>query len=152
MIYVWVHRAELVRLGACSEGLALFDTIAKHHKHGPSKIRLPWTTTHMVWLATAYPSFWSWARDLNVLPSLALIRADLQRADLQRADLRNANLQRANLYGANLRSADLYGANLYGANLRSADLRSARASEYTQLPEGYERTEAGLIVRKAGGL
>jgi hypothetical protein len=86
-----------------------------------------------------------------------LTGADLGGADLTGAYLRGANLTGADLTGAYLTGAYLRGANLTGADLRGADLTGAdlgganldntRGNEYTQLPEDYEVSESGLIVR-----
>ena len=77
--------------------------------------------------------------------------ADLWGANLQDSNLWGANLRGANLQGANLRGADLQGANLRGANLqdsglRGADLRGARASRFTQWPDGFDHAAAGVVT------
>ena len=92
-----------------------------------------------------------------------LSRANLSRANLSRANLDGANLDGANLYGANLSRATLDGAtldgatldganlsraNLYGANLDGATLDGAKIHEGATLPDGWVRSESGIIARK----
>ena len=79
--------------------------------------------------------------------------ANLSRANLSRANLSRANLSRANLDGANLDGANLYGANLsranlYGATLDGATLDGAKIHEGATLPDGWVRSESGIIARK----
>ena len=77
-----------------------------------------------------------------------LSSADLSSANLRYADLRYANLSSANLRYANLSSADLRYADLSSADLRYADLSGpVYSNQFTILPNGYEPTDAGLIVR-----
>ena len=86
MIVVRITRGELVGLGACAGGLALFERIA------PSgRLEIPeWTALHALWLSVAEPSHCGWLTSAGIIP----------RADLAGADLADANLVRANLAGA----------------------------------------------------
>ena len=82
-----------------------------------------------------------------------LSRATLSRATLSHANLDGANLSHANLDGANLDGATLYGANLDGAtlshaNLDGANLYGAKIHKGATLPDGWIRTDAGIIVKK----
>ena len=82
-----------------------------------------------------------------------LSRATLSHATLYGATLDCANLDCANLYGANLSHATLSGAtlshaNLYGANLDGANLDGAKIHKGATLPDGWIRTDAGIIVKK----
>jgi hypothetical protein len=92
-----------------------------------------------------------------------LSRATLSRANLSHATLSHANLSHANLYGANLDGANLSHANLDGANLDGATLShatldganldgatldGAKIHKGATLPDGWIRTDAGIIVKK----
>ena len=48
--------------------------------------------------------------------------------------------------GADLSGANLSGADLSGANLSRANLSRAYSDEWTRLPDGWVRNDAGLIV------
>ena len=133
MIIVTITREQLTEARACPEGVALFDAIKKHQdevracsgKPRRKSLRIVWSRLAQVWMASAYPWAWGWARDMGILPAVPLTGADLRGADLSDADLYGANLYGANLYGANLRDADLSGANLSDADLSGANLRDA---------------------------
>ncbi len=161
-IVVTIYRKDLIARDACDAGLAWFDSmvVAQGRKHS---VRWHWTPLHMVWMATAVPGYWLWARDQGLLPSLALGSTNLRGANLCGANLCGAYLYGANLYGANLRGADLCGADLRGADLRGASLRSAnlygadlRGADLCgayrpdgDLPDGWERGSDGYLRRKA---
>ena len=83
----------------------------------------------------------SWVRNQPGGSRADLSRANLSRANLSRANLSGADLSRANLSGANLSRADLSRADLSGANLSGAV-----SNEWTRLPDGWVRNDAGLIV------
>ena len=125
MISIKIERRQLQALDACSPGMELFEQLCKAQGRKHSVYVREWTPLHMIWMATIYPNFWAWCRDLNLLPQLSLRGANLRGADLRGADLRGANLTRAYLRGANLTWANLGGADLRGADLRGADLRGA---------------------------
>ena len=134
MLIIQLRRADLEREGACREGLALFDAIKAAQddvrratgRKPRRSLRVRWTLTHQLWMATAYPQFFGWLGDVGLLPRAhARSGANLGGANLVRANLDGANLVRANLYGANLVRANLVRANLYGANLVRAYLGGA---------------------------
>ena len=138
MIVIRIKREKLVKLGACAEGLALFDAIkagqdevrARKGRKPRASLRLAWSLTAQLWAARNSGGFFGWLVDKGLAPRVSagygadLRGADLRGADLRGADLRGANLRGADLYGADLRGADLYGVNLYGADLRGADRSS----------------------------
>lgn len=64
--------------------------------------------------------------------------------NLVAAVLPGAHLSHAVLAGANLRGADLTGANLTGA-----DLTDARWAAAGPAPEGWKRTDSGLLMPSA---
>ena len=135
MICVSITRAELIRKGACREGIALFDSIAFNGEWIGE-----FTPLRCLWLATAYPAFTSWLRSNGTIPAADLRGADLRGADLSGADLSGADLSGAYLRGADLSradlsAADLRGACLYWAYLRGADLSRADMSGAYR-PEG----------------
>jgi len=134
MIVIRIKRAKLVKLGACKEGLALFDAIkagqdevrARKGRKPRASLRLAWSLTAQLWAARDSGGFLGWLIDKGIAPRVSAgYGADLRGADLRGANLRGANLRGANLYGADLRGADLRGANLRGANLCGANLRGA---------------------------
>jgi hypothetical protein len=100
MITLTLYRRELVKAGACAEGLALFDFLRDAQGRRHSVKVVDWTLLHTVWLATGSPSFGAWLRDRGLVPS-------------------------ANLSGASLSGADLYGANYPTGNLPSGWSRDA---------------------------
>ena len=118
MIKIRLHRNELIRAGACSEGMKLFDSLQKR-----GVFRSQWTSLHMIWFSLTYPDFSSWMIEKGLLPRV--------------------NLSDANLSGANLSYANLSDANLSGAILSYANLRGAIVS----LPEGWELIN-GIVRRK----
>ena len=95
MITITIQRATLVKLQACTEGLALYDAIAAQQPASDARrskrLRFRYTPLHCVWLASAYPGFASWLIARALVPLLSL---------------ESANLRGANLGGANLRGAD----------------------------------------------
>jgi len=131
MILVLITRARLIELGACSDGLALFDSIAAIHGN-PDAITIEWTPLAEVWFSIK--PFASWARERGVIPRVSLAYADLRGADLSGAYLRGADLRGADLSGAYLRGAYLRGADLRGADLRGADL-----GDWERGPDGFAR-------------
>ena len=154
MIVIRIKREKLVKLGACAEGLALFDAIkagqdevrARKGRKPRASLRLAWSLTAQLWAARNSGGFFGWLVDKGLAPRVSAgYGADLRGADLRGADLSDANLSGADLYGvnlygadlrgANLRGADLYGVNLYGANLRGADLYGADRS--SDPPDGW---------------
>jgi hypothetical protein len=74
--------------------------------------------------------------------------ATLDCATLDCATLSHANLSGANLSRANLSHATLYGATLDCANLDCATLYGAKIHKGATLPDGWIRTDAGIIVKK----
>ena len=74
--------------------------------------------------------------------------ANLDCATLDCANLSHANLSGANLSRANLSHATLYGATLDCANLDCATLYGAKIHKGATLPDGWIRTDAGIIVKK----
>jgi hypothetical protein len=116
VILVTIRRSDLVKAGACSRGLALYDAIAalqpESDRLRARRVKVRWTRTHRVWLATVYPNFYGWLYEHGFAPEISLVGADLRGADLRGADLRGANLYGADLGGANLAGADLDGADL----------------------------------------
>jgi len=127
MISVSIWRKTLVRLGACEDGLALFDAIAAQQPDGRrDRICIArWTPLHGVWAWMTCAGFARWAEQHGIVPSADLRGADLSDADLRYADLTDANLRDADLSGADLSDANLRGADLRYANLSDADLRGA---------------------------
>jgi hypothetical protein len=148
MLTLTITRDDLDRLGACADGLAMFDQLktgqddvrALRNLKPRRALRLRWGLLEQVWIAVSYPEFAGWLLDVGIVPPVYGRRADLYganldganlyganftRADLARANLARANLEGANLYGANLARADLYGANLARADLESANLEGA---------------------------
>ena len=167
MINVKITRDELRQHNACANGMALFESIVALQGHKRSIYIRDWTPLHMVWCASAYPGFWQWCRDLNIVPQVTLTRANLTRAYLTGANLTGAYLTGANLTGAdltdayltgadltdayltraNLTDADLTGAYLTGANLTGAYLTRAYYP-YGDLPDTWERDASGYLKRK----
>ena len=154
--YVWLDRAELVARGACPEGLALFDSIARIQGRS-KKVRLVWTPLSCVWLSRTY-LWWLWQHGL--VPMCSVRGAYLRGADLRGAYLRGADpallveygayLRGADLRGANLTDANLTGANLTGADLRGAALRGADlygADRPTDPPAGWTPDASGYLRR-----
>jgi hypothetical protein len=144
MIAVSIWRKRMVRMGACKEGLDLFDAIAlqqpKTDKLRANRIRVRnWTILHQFWICSAYGSFAYWLRENGHIPWI-----EQRSANLSSANLRSANLSSANLIWADLRSANLSSANLSSANLSSADLRSAFYPR-GDLPDGWKRNEEGYL-------
>ncbi|WCQ92562.1 pentapeptide repeat-containing protein [Sorangium sp. Soce836] len=133
MITVSLTRQALTREGACSDGLALFDSIkaladeqrAAEGKPARRGLVVRWTRLHTLWAATAYPSFFGWLVGKGLVPGANLDGANLAGAYLAGAYLARANLDGANLDGANLARANLARANLDGANLAGAYLDGA---------------------------
>jgi hypothetical protein len=132
-----LNRKALVGLNACSDGLALFDSIkagqddirALAGRQPRRSLRLEWNLVTQIWMATAYPGFHSWLITVGAIgPVHSKYGANLYGANLDGANLSRANLSRANLDGANLDGANLDGANLYGANLDGANLSRANLS------------------------
>ncbi len=124
-MHIIIKRSELVKAGACKEGLDYFKTLAPKNV-----LRIEWTHANQVRLAIEARLWVGWARDRNLIPlfnlyGANLTRADLRYADLRYADLTGADLTGANLTGADLRYADLTGADLTGADLTGADLTGA---------------------------
>jgi hypothetical protein len=143
MITVTIHRKTLVRLGACAEGLALFDTIAGQQPESDprrlKRIRIPrWTQLHGVWLTVLHSSFAVWCEAREILP---------------RANLRGANLYGAYLSGTDLSGADLRGANFYRANLSGAYLADANLSGAyrgaSAPPPGWRTNATGYLERES---
>lgn len=96
MISVSIWRKTLVRLGACAEGLALFEAIAAMQPASDNlrlkRIRVArWTPLHAVWIRARYPSFAAWLEHRDLIPRANLISADLSGADLISANLRSAS-------------------------------------------------------------
>ena len=82
MISVSIRRKTLVRLGACEDGLALFDAIAAQQPDGRrDRICIArWTPLHGVWAWMTCAGFARWAEQHGIVPS-----ADLRGADLSDA-------------------------------------------------------------------
>jgi hypothetical protein len=93
-----ITRAHLEQLGACEDGLALYDSFAA----GADEVSVVWDQLAQVWTSRAYPGFASWLRDTGITPWFTLRGADLRGADLRGADLRGADLRGADLSGADL--------------------------------------------------
>ena len=125
MIRVRITRKQLESLGACADGLALFDSIARLSGKKRS-ITVEWSQLAEVWFS--FSKFASWARHNGLAPSISLSQANLSRANLSSANLSRANLSSANLSGANLSGANLSRANLFWADLSGADLSWADLS------------------------
>jgi hypothetical protein len=140
MIYTTIHESDLVRLKACSDGMAFYREmramqggvwVVCRRKDGTRVARLRVDRVKVrlgllgqMWLAR--DCVWAdWLRDKGLLPAVSAPEANLYGANLQGANLRGANLRGANLYGADLYGADLQGAYLCGAYLRGAYLRGA---------------------------
>lgn len=140
MIYVYLSRKTLVRYEACSEGLALFDSLAKAQGR-KDRVRVRWSPLAQVWLARDYPGFSAWLFDHGLIPRVSLRGADLRGAYLSGADLSGAYLR-----GADLRGADLSGADLSGADLNGADLNGAERYNWDTRVDGW-RVESGILVR-----
>ena len=87
MINVKITRDELRQHNACANGMALFESIVALQGHKRSIYIRDWTPLHMVWCASAYPGFWQWCRDLNIVPQVTLTRANLTRAYYPYGDL-----------------------------------------------------------------
>ena len=87
MISVTLWRKTIVRLGACPNGLALFDAIASGQSETDTlrrdRIKVAnWTVLHSLWLAHAQPGFCGWLRDQGLIPIVNYRGADLGGADL----------------------------------------------------------------------
>ena len=115
MITVSIWRKTLVKLGACSEGLKLFDEIAALQDEADprrlKRIRVQWGPLAELWLARDSRGHVGWLRRKKVVPRIDLV-------------------------GANLGGANLVGANLDGANLDGADLDLC---DWERGPDGYAR-------------
>ena len=129
-VYVKLTRAELVKSGACENGLAEFD---EHYPEGVFEAE--WTVEVMQQAVTGpLKQHVPWAVSRRLLPVVNFSRANLGdanlvRANLYGANLEDANLEDANLVRANLVRANLVRANLYDANLVRANLEDARGLE-----------------------
>jgi uncharacterized protein YjbI with pentapeptide repeats len=130
-----LNRKAIVNLGACSRGRDLFDAIkagqdeerAKVGRGPRRSLRLRWDLLSQLWMATVYPSFFSWLIDVGAIgPVHAKRYASLDGASLDGASLVGARLVGARLDGASLDGARLVGASLVGACLVGASLVGAR--------------------------
>ena len=77
-ITVAIYERDLVAAGACREGVALWRSIAeqsKRSKKGELRVKVTWTRMHLLWFATAYPSFFAWCREKGIVPQTSLMRA-----------------------------------------------------------------------------
>ena len=102
MIAVSIWRKRMVRMGACKEGLDLFDAIAlqqpKTDKLRANRIRVRnWTILHQFWICSAYGSFAYWLRENGHIPWIEQSSANLSSANLRSADLRSAFYPRGDL-------------------------------------------------------
>ena len=89
-ITVAIYERDLRDAGACEEGIALWRSIAersRRSKKGELRVKITWTRTHMLWFATAYPSFYAWCRDSGIVPQCSLRSANLGGANLRSANL-----------------------------------------------------------------
>ncbi len=143
MLVVQLSRKELEQAGACHDGLALFDSVKAGQddvrrasgRQPRRSLRMRWTLTHQLWMATAHPSFFGWLGDVGLFSRVYTKRG----ADLGGADL----------YGANLGGADLGGANLGGANLGGADLDGARNwPSSVPIPNGWKLCAYGCCLER----
>ncbi len=133
MITVSIYRSTLVKAGACSGGLALYDSCAamqpKSDKRRKRRLRVArWSVLHTVWLHSVCSSFALWAEERNIIP--------------------RANLVGANLRGANLDGANLVGANLVGANLDGANLDGAYRSVHSPKVPGWRTLATGYLEKE----
>ena len=130
MIVIRIKRAKLVNLGACKEGLTLFDAIkagqdevrARKGRKPRASLRLVWSITAQLWAARDSGGFFGWLVDKGLAPRVSAGCG-------------------ADLYGADLRGADLRGANLRGADLSGANLSGAAHDRWTTWPTGFTPTE-----------
>jgi hypothetical protein len=129
-----LNRKAIVKLGACADGLDLFDAIkagqdderAKAGRGPRRSLRLQWDLLPQLWMATAYPSFFYWLISVGAIgPVHAKRNARLDGARLDGASLDGARLDGARLVGARLDGARLDGASLDGASLVGASLVGA---------------------------
>ena len=157
MIQVSIRRSELVAEGACSDGLALYDSILAHRNEHRGRRGLPardrlvmrWTRLHTLMLATSHPGFHGWCVERGILPQASLAGANLDGANLDGANLDGANLARANLARAYLDGANLARANLAGAYLDGANLARAKRNRHDVPIYGWdgEPASCGCCVR-----
>ena len=73
MIAVTITRDELVRHGACAEGLDLFERIAPSGRLEIAE----WTPLHTLWLAVDEPSHCGWLVGHGIVPRAYLRGANL---------------------------------------------------------------------------
>jgi len=80
-----LSRRTLRTLGACSQGMALFDELLalQGRKHA---IRVRYTPLADLWLSVSVPSFARWLRACGLAPRANLRCADLSGANLSDAD------------------------------------------------------------------
>ena len=105
MISVSIWRKTLVRARACTEGLALFDAIARQQPVTDARrlerIRIArWTPLHSVWGWVGSAGFAGWLEGKGIIP-----RANFSGANFSGANLSRANFSRAYLSGANFSGA-----------------------------------------------
>lgn len=81
------------------------------------------------------------------LPETDLFGVAFVLTNLEKANFQGAYLAKALLMGANLRGADLCGADLRGANLTGADLTGAVYDQNTKLPDGFNFSDHGMILK-----
>jgi hypothetical protein len=67
-IYIWIRRADLVAAGACSDGLAEFDRLAREQGRR-TKLRLRWDALGSAWAWAAYPHWCAWLARRNLIPA-----------------------------------------------------------------------------------
>jgi len=68
-ITVAIYERDLLAAGACSEGIALWRSIAeqsKRSKKGELRVKVTWTRLHLLWFATAHPAFFAWCCDKGI--------------------------------------------------------------------------------------
>lgn len=86
-----------------------------------------------------------WMADLK---EVNLSETDLFKAAFVLTNLEKANLSGAYMVGASLIGANLCGTDLTGADLRGADLKGAVYDEKTHLPDGFDLSAYGAVLKR----
>lgn len=128
--HAYLLREHLVKNGACGEGLAFFDKLAKQQGR---KTRVRIDAELRLRLCVDHPTYVEWAQDSGLLlpvyaRGITFNRVLAENAHLEYATLRSCDFVEAVLEGACLNSADIQNSSFVKANLKGAGIREARAS------------------------
>ena len=136
-----ITTADLVRLGACAEGVEAFREI-----YGDGAC-LKWTREGQISvMKSPLRRYLGWAVCNGLVPWWSLPRSDLSGCNLSGCNLSGSDLSGSNLSGSNLSGSDLSGCNLSGCNLSGCNLRSSRVC----LCETADCVRLRLLVANAG--